>query len=444
MKIRDYIPLYNKILLLAGPVVLSQIGQVTVSLADNMMVGHVGTAELAAASFASNVFHIGMLFGIGICLGLTPIVGKAYSQKKEKQVGEYLKNGLFIHALMTILVVCIMGGASLFLNKMGQPEEVVELALPYFLQLVASLIPLFLFYSFKQFLEGVGNTKIAMYITLTSNTINIILNYLLIFGKLGFPELGLLGAGWATLISRIVMPIILIPIILKNKKYRHLFSIAYHSRLIKSKMLEILRIGIPIGFQVIVEITTFAAGAIMMGWLGKEALAGHQVALGIATMTYMISLGISSGTTIQISHEHGVKNYDILKRTVFASLHMVVSFMFIMGIVFVLLRNQLPFLFTEDINVVRIAAQLLIIAALFQIFDGVQVVLLGALRGLADVTVPMFMAFLSYAVLGLPVSYLFSIVLNFGAIGVWIGFLSGLGVAATLFTFRLKHLYKSF
>ncbi len=444
MKIRDYFPLYRKNLLLAGPVVLSQIGQVTVSLADNMMVGHVGTAELAAASFASSVFHIGMLFGIGICMGLTPLVGKVFSQEKDNQVGEYLKNGVFIHILMTVLIVAIMGGVSLFLNRMGQPEEVAKLAFPYFLQLVASLIPLFLFYSFKQFLEGVGNTKIAMYITLSSNTLNILLNYLLIFGKFGFPELGLPGAGWATLISRIVMPLMLIPVILKNKTYRHLFAIAYHSRLLKNKMKEILKIGVPIGFQVIIEVTTFAVGAIMMGWLGKEALAGHQVALGLASLTYMISLGVSAGTTIRVSHEYGVKNYTILMRSIYASLHLVVTFMFIMGILFVLLRNQLPFLFTKDVHVIVVAAQLLIIAALFQIFDGVQVVLLGALRGLSDVTVPMFMAFLSYAVLGLPVSYLFAIVLNFGAIGVWLGFLSGLSVAACLFTFRIRRLYRGF
>ena len=444
MKIKEYLPLYKTNLLLAGPVVLSQIGQVTVSLADNMMVGHVGTPELAAASFASSVFHIGMLFGIGICIGLTPLVGRAFSQKKDDEAGAYLKNGFFVHLVMSILIVFIMGGVSFFLNRMGQPVEVAKMALPYFLQLVVSLFPMLIFFSFTQFLEGVGNTKIAMYITLSSNLINIGLNYLLIFGKFGFPELGLLGAGWATLISRVCMPIMLIPVLMKNKSYRHLFAIAYHARFLKSKMREVLNVGIPIGFQVIVEITTFAVGAIMMGWIGAEALAGHQVALGLASMTYMISLGISSGTTIRVSHEYGVKNFQMLKRSVYASLHLVLLFMAIMGIVFVVFRHQLPLLFTTDVDVINVAANLLVIAALFQIFDGVQVILLGTLRGLSDVTIPMFMAFLSYSVVGLPVSYIASIVLGMGPIGVWIGFLCGLSVAAVLFSIRLKRIYKTF
>ncbi len=444
MNIRKYFPLYKKNLLLAGPVILSQIGQVTVNLVDNMMVGHVGTAELAAAAFATNVFMIGMLFGIGICIGMTPLVGQVFSQKKENEVGQYLKNGVFVHTILAIVLAAIMGIVSFFLNNMGQPEDVVILARPYFLLLVFSLIPMLVFYSFKQFLEGVGNTKIAMYITLSSNVINIVLNYVLIFGKLGFPAMGLLGAGWATLIARLSMPILLIPVILRNERYRQMFLSAMKADLIKSKIRELLRVGVPIGFQVIVEITTFGVGAIMMGWIGKEALAAHQVAIGLASMTYMISLGISSGTTIRVSHELGLKNYELLKQSVFASLHLVVLFMLTMGLVFVIFRNYLPFLFTEDVDVIVIAAQLLIIAALFQVFDGVQVVLLGALRGLSDVTIPMFMAFLSYAVLGLPVSYLFSIVLDIGPIGVWIDFLSGLGVAASLFAIRINRLYKGF
>ena len=438
MKLADYFPIYRRNLLLAFPVVLSQIGQVTVSLADNMMVGHVGTIELAAASFSINIFHIGMLFGIGVTMGLTPLVGHVFSQKKEQEVGEYLKNGLFLHVILSVIILIIMGFISFYLDLMGQPEAVIQEAIPYYLLLVASLFPMLLFYSFKQFLEGVGNTKIAMYITLTSNVVNIVLNYLLIYGKFGFPNLGLNGAGIATLIARILMPLMLIPFILKNKQFKNELRIAYYAQLNWGKIKEVFAVGFPIGLQIIVEVSTFSFGAIMMGWISKEALAAHQVAIGLASFTYMISLGLGAGTTILVSHARGTKDQLQLRRSIFASFHLVILFMSTMGIVFVVLRHQLPFLFTEDPAVVLIASNLLIVAALFQIFDGVQVILLASLRGLSDVKNPMFMAFISYMILGLPISYLFGVILEFGAIGVWIGFLSGLAFAAILFSFRLK------
>lgn len=438
MNIANYIPLYRKNLNLAFPVVLSQIGQVTVSLADNMMVGHVGTVELAAAAFSINIFHIGMLLGIGITMGLTPLVGNVYSQKKEQEVGEYLKNGLLLHIATTLLIAVIMYGVSFFLDQMGQPAAIIGKAKPYYLLQVASLFPVLIFYSFKQFLEGVGNTKIAMYITLTSNILNILLNYILIYGKLGFPTLGLNGAGIATLIARLIMPFILIPFIIKNRQFKREFQIAYHAKLNFKKIKEVFAVGFPIGLQIIVEVSTFSFGAIMMGWISKEALAAHQVAIGMASFTYMISLGIGAGTTIQVSHARGLRDQLQLRRNVYASFHLVVLFMSIMGVLFVLFRNYLPFLFTDDSAVVLVASNLLIVAALFQIFDGVQVVLLASLRGLSDVKHPMFMAFVSYMVLGLPISYLFGIVLDFGATGVWLGFLSGLAFAAVLFSFRLK------
>ncbi|WP_423127118.1 MATE family efflux transporter [Gaoshiqia sp. Z1-71] len=438
--ITTYLPLYKKNLNLAFPVILSQVGQITVSLVDNMMVGHAGTTELAAASFSNSIFHVGMLFGIGITMGITPLVGKVFSQHKEREAGEYLKNGFFLHILAAFVILVVMTGVSFFLDRMGQPAEVSEKAFSYFLLLVTSLVPLLLFYSFKQFLEGIGNTKLAMVITLTANLVNVVLNYLLIFGKFGFPEMGLNGAGVATLISRAVMPLLLIPVVLKNKRYKHLFSLAYQAKLQLKRIGELLAVGLPIGLQIIVEVLTFSLGAVMMGWLGKEPLAAHQIALGMASFTYMISLGVGAGTTIHVSHEYGAQNYPLLRQTIFASLHLILLFMSLMGIVFILLRFQLPYLFTEDPAVIRVAASLLIIAALFQVFDGTQVALLSALRGLSDVKVPMLMAFVSYSLVGIPVSYVCAFTLNMGSLGIWIGFLFGLAVAAVLFSLRLKKL----
>lgn len=439
MSISDYIPVYQKNLTLAVPVIFSQMGQVTVNLVDIMMVGHVGTTELAAASFAINVFHVGMLFGLGITMGITPLVGQSFNTKDPGRVGGWLKNGFLVHVIASILLCMLMSSVVFFMGRMGQREEVVQAAIPYFLIQVASLLPMMLFFSIKQFFEGAGNTKIAMMITIIANLVNIGLNYILIYGKLGFPIMGLNGSGVATLIARSIMPVIFLLIILKKPLFRVYFDSAKKARLEIVKIRRILSIGLSIGVQMIIEILAFSIGAIMIGWISKEALAGHQVAIGMASMTYMISFGLASGTAIRVSHAFGDCDRNELKHAILASLHIVVAFMLLMGILFVVLRNQLPHLFTNDPEVIKVAAGLLIVGAFFQIFDGVQVVLLGALRGMADVRIPMFIAFFSYIVVCLPISYLLAFVFNFGYPGVWIGFIFGLSTAAILFGLRLKY-----
>ncbi len=438
MVFSEYIPVYRKNLTLAIPVIFAQIGQVTVNLVDNIMVGHVGTADLAAASFAINIFNIGMLFGIGVTYALTPLVGHSYSSKKNENVGGWFKNGLLVHFVFSVLLCAVMSLLVFFMNQMGQSEEVVRKAVPFFLLQVASLIPMMLFFSIKQFFEGIGNTKIAMAITVIANIVNIALNYILIYGKLGFPALGLNGAGLASLCARILMPVLFLLFVLKKSSFRTYFNHARESGFEKEKIRKIAFIGLPIGLQLVIEVLSFSLGAIMLGWISKESIAGHQVAIGMASMTYMISFGLSSGTTIRISHAFGQRNRTELRKTVFASLHLVVAFMTLMGILFVLFRNYLPRLFTSDPAVISVAASLLVVAAFFQIFDGLQVVLLGVLRGIADVRVPMYLAFFSYIVLSLPTSYLFAFVLNMGPPGVWIGFVFGLSSAALFFGLRLK------
>ena len=444
MKFSDYIPVYRKNLTLAIPVIFSQLGQVTVNLADNMMVGHVGTTELAAASFAINVFHIGMLFGLGITLGLTPLVGQSFSARNKRNTASWFKNGVLVYFAASIVLSIFMSVLVLFMNRMGQSDEVVQKAIPYYLIQVSSLVPLMLFFSVKQFFEGIGNTKIAMVITIGANLLNIGLNYVLIYGEMGFPALGLNGAGYATLISRIIMPIVFVLIILKQKNFKGYLTDALHSGFEKLKIRRIISIGLPIGLQMVIEILAFSLGAIMLGWISKESLAGHQVAISMAAMTYMISFGLASGTTIRVSHAFGEHDLKEVKHAVYASLHMVIAFMSLMGILFVLLRNQVPLLFTSDPAVIKVAAGLLIVGAFFQIFDGIQVVLLGALRGIADVRIPMFMAFFSYIVVSLPISYLLAFVFNFGYSGVWIGFIFGLSTAAILFGLRLRNQIRKF
>lgn len=439
MKLAEYFPFYKRNLHLAMPVVISQIGQVSVMLIDNMMVGHVGTTELAASAFANNVFMVGMFFGMGITFGLTPLTGNSFGNGKMNEVVVWLKNGIFTHLFAGFGLNLIMAGIYFLLPYLGQTPDVVKLAKPYYLLLCLSYLPFMLFFSLKQFFEGTGNTKIAMHITISANIINIVFNYLLIFGKLGFPEMGLNGAGLGTLISRVAMPVLFFVYIIKTPVFKNYFVLAHQQLFDRQKIIRLLKIGIPIAFQIIVEGIAFSIGAIMMGWLGEVQLAAHQVAIGLASFTYMISLGISQANTIRVSHQMGVKDYKALKMAAIASTHLVLLFMSSMGIMFVFARNYLPFLFTVDTEVIKIAAGLLIIAAIFQVFDGLQVVMLSTLRGMADVKLPMFIAFFAYLVLGIPTSYLLAFPLMLGPQGIWYGYLVGLGAAGILFWFRFQH-----
>ena len=438
VKIGEYIPFYKRNLNLAMPVVLSQIGQVLVTLVDNIMVGHAGTVDLAASAFANNVFLIGMFFGMGVTYGLTPMVGKAYGNNRMNEVVLWLKNGMSIHFIAAIILTLIMFGVWFFLPLMGQTESVTELAKPYYLLLCFSYLPFMMFFSLKQFFEGVGNTKMAMQITLMANAINVVLNYVLIFGKLGFPAYGLVGAGIGTLISRIFMPLMFMVFILRYARFKRFFVLARLQVIEKVRMLALLKIGVPIGFQIIVEVITFSIGAVMMGWLGETELAAHQVAIGLAGFTYMISLGISQATTIRISHQLGKHNFESLRMAAMASTHLVLTFMTVMGLVFVFGRDLLPVLFTEDREVIALASNLLIVAAIFQVFDGLQVIMLSTLRGMADVKIPMMMAFIAYLFIGVPTSYVLTFNLNAGPAGIWYGYLAGLGSAGIMFYFKFK------
>jgi len=420
-------------------VVLSQLGQVSVSLVDNMMVGHVGTPELAAAAFTNSVFIIGMVFGMGLTFGLTPLVGTAFGEKDTHLMVTWLKNGLFTHLIAAVFLSAIMFSVYFILPYLGQSKDVVELARPYYILLCISYLPFMLFFSFKQFFEGIGNTKMTMHITLTANVVNTIVNYIFIFGKFGMPAMGLIGAGIGTLASRILMPIMFVGYILWHKKYLQFFISARAEKLQIQRILQLIKIGIPIAFQLIVEVTAFAVGAVMMGWIGETTLAAHQVAMGMASFTYMISLGVSQANTIRVSHQMGVKDYVSMKSAALASTHLVLAFMSFTALVFISGRKLLPYLFTMDPAVVEIAASLLIIAAIFQVFDGLQVVMLSSLRGLADVTVPMLIAFLAYLLIGLPTSYVLAFVFKIGAQGVWYGYVVGLATAGILFYFRFRN-----
>ncbi len=437
-----YLPYYKRNLKLAFPIVLSQAGQVMVQQVDTMMVGYVGTVELAASAFANSIFVIGMIIAMGFTFGLTPIVGHAYADNNKKYLQNLLVNSHVINIGFAVIISIVLYAISFAFPYMGQDESVWKLALPYFYTLVASLLPLIVFFTNKQFAEGIGNTKKAMYVTISSNIINLILNYLLIFGKFGFPEMGLLGAGIATLISRIYMAIVFVYIF----KYGNTFSDYYSSlkfRFINSASVKkLFSVGMPISIQLLLEVLAFALSGIMAGWLGVIPLAAHQIALGLASVSFMIIVGIGSATTIRVAHQFSNNNMESLLMAAKASIHIVLGFMLVTASLFFVFRNYLPRIYTQDPAVIIIAAQMLIAAAVFQLFDGLQVVMISILRGFGDVKPAMRYAFIAYILINLPLGYLLAFTLGYGLIGIWIGIIVGLAVASIMFYMRFRTLMK--
>lgn len=439
---KEYLPFYKRNLKVAIPVMLSQAGQVLVQQVDNMMVGAVGTTELAAAAFANSVFVMGLVFGMGLTFGLTPLVGHAWAKKNKQEAGELLHNSFNTNIIFTIILTAVMWILSYFFEHMGQTADVAKLSVSYYRILVISFIPFMLFFTFKQFAEGLAETKQAMVITLIANVVNIIFNYVLIFGKFGFPSLGLEGAGYSTLISRAITPILFLYIFIKNPKFSDYYWIARKAKPQFDKVKQLMKVGFPIAMQILLEVAAFALSGIMMGWIGEIPLAAHQIAIGLASVTFMIVTGIGSGTTIRVSHQYSTNDFTSMQKAANASIHMVILLMGITAVLFAVFRFQLPYLYSRDAAVVAMASQLLIMAAIFQLFDGLQVVLLSILRGVADVKHSMVYAFIAYILVNIPISYLLAFTFELGPIGIWIGFVFGIGLASLLFYMRINKIYK--
>ncbi len=440
MQIEKYKPHLREGFQLAFPVMLSQLGHVTMGVADNVMVGNLGAAHLAGAGLANVAFNFLLLFGIGVSYAITPLVATADGERNDGQIASILKHGLLINVLNSFVLIAIVSVGMNVLYYIHQPPEVVKLATPYLSIITFSLIPILIFQTFRQFTEGLSLTRIAMIIVIASNFVNIGLNYVLIYGHFGFPALGLNGAGYATLISRILMAVAFAGFVYfapRFKKYRLGFSIGSYSRKLISKMLHI---GLPAGLQFIFEVAAFDFSLVMMGWLGTSALAAHQIAINLATISYMTTSGLAAAATIRVSNFLGKKDYVNLRQAAYALLGLAMVIMSAWAILFIAGRDLLPHFYVTDENVISIAGPLLIIAGLFQLSDGAQVVCIGALRGLQDVKVPSLLIFVSYWIIGLPLGYCFTFIFDWGAIGIWIGLLIGLTLTASAMFVRFYRL----
>lgn len=441
-KIKTYKEHFKEITLLSLPIIGGQVGHIIASISDNVMIGHVGSTELAAVSFANNIFFTFFLIGIGLSIGLTPLVAKENVNNNKLNCRKYLKNGIITNTLFGLVLTLILFILTFLMPYMGQPEKVTELAIPYFRLLTYSVIPYMIFLAFKQFLEGMSKPVPANMIILIANILNIILNYILIFGHLGFDALGIVGAGIATLISRILMLVFVILIMLKANEFKEFIVKLDLKKYSLIKMIKITKLGIPIGLQYFFEVGAFSAGGIIMGWVGKDQLAAHQIALNIAAIPFLIFTGVGSAVTITMSNYKNQNRIENLKRSGHTAMIATIIFSAITATIFMVFNQFLPSLYNNEEKVIQFASTFMILAAVFQFSDGLQAVILGILRGMEDVKLPAIVTTISYWFIAIPLCYLLTFTLNMGGVGVWYGYLIGLTFTAGTLFYRFEYLRK--
>lgn len=440
MNFKDYLPYYKRNIRVAVPVMITQAGQYMVQLADNIMVGHLGTSELAGVAFANSILVMGNVFAIGFSQGVTPHIGQYYGEGRFAMASKYFRHGLFLNGLLSIALCAVMFIPYILMNSMGQDPDIIQYSRSYYSVTVISTIPFIIFYAIRQFSEGIGITKYAMYITLGCNLFNVALNWVLIYGKFGAPQMGVQGAAVATLVSRVIMVIWFITLLIKKYPYRHYLKFFNTLKLEIKVIKSILSTSAPLSIQNLIEVAAFSLSAIMIGWIGKHTLAAHQIAMSMSSLSFMIAIGIGAAATIRVSHQFGEKNYVGTKMAGIASIHMSMAFMGSFGIIFIILRKFIPWIYTGDPIVQQIASNLLIMAALFQVFDALQLSCLASLRALKDVKIPLLCSIIAYFFICLPCGYLFGFVLDMGAMGVWVGLTLGLAFAGVLFYIRFTRL----
>lgn len=441
---KKYKPHYISNLHLAIPVVISQLGHTLVHTSDSIIVGQfAGTTALAAASLVNSIFMVIMMIGIGISYGLTPLIAQENGKNNFFECGKLLVNSLFLNLFFGLILYFIMYFGSVFvINHLQQQPEVVVQAKPYLKLLSISIIPLMLFLTFKQFAEGLGFTKQAMTITILGNIINILIGITLVKGLFGIPPFGISGVGYSTLIDRCLMAFVMCFYVLKSNHFKKYLTYFYNFKFSINRLKRIFKLGAPTALQYTFEVSAFSGAAIIIGTIGTVEQAAHQVALNLASTTYMMASGIAAAATIKTGYNIGSKDFKSLRLSAISSYHIALAFMSLTALLFVAFNNYLPMLYSKDAKVIQIAASLLLIAAIFQLFDGAQVVGLGVLRGMGDVNIPTLITFLAYWVFGLPVGYYLSIYLEMGVYGIWFGLTLALLVTSILLFYRFNVISK--
>ena len=422
---RKYKSDYRAIISLAVPIIIGQLGGIITGMADTLMVGWHSTHELAASSFVNNVTNAFIITGTGFSFGLTPIVSEALAQKRCHVIGHWLKSSLVANMLTSLIIVAVLMGLYLNIERMGQPEELIPIIKPYFAVVMISMFFLMAANAFRQFVESITDAKVSMWILLIGNTLNIVGNYILIYGKCGLPEMGLYGAGISTLVSRIVMLLMFIGVFVCRRKYAPYRLGFAASRTDRTSLHRLNTLGWPIGLQQGVEAATFCFTAIMVGWLGSMELAAHQIAITISTVSYIIFLGLGSAVAIRTGFFKGANDWARVRKITVAGLHIGLMTATIVCIVLWSIHKDVSSIFTDSAEVTAFIAILLPIVIVYQFFDGMQIILANALRGLADVKAIMWISFVTNVLIAIPVGYLLGFRCGMGIAGIWIAYPTG-------------------
>ncbi|MBS7333916.1 MAG: MATE family efflux transporter [Weeksellaceae bacterium] len=443
---------------LAFPVMITQAGQISVNIIDTIMVGGLGgkfdnikdesisKVALAATSLGNSLFFAVLVFAFGFSFALSPLIAAEDSKGDKKNAANYFTHSLIMNVTLAFLLFLLITFAQPLLHFMKQPADVIEACIPYLNIMTFSMIPLMIFQSFRQLSEGLSLTIPVTIATILGNVVNILLNYGWIYGNWGFPRLEVEGAAWGTFVARVVMMIFLLVVLFNFKKTREVLKLVSFKNIQKKYFRKISNIGIPTALTSFFEMSAFSLAAFICGYtftdsiadqeLAKVNLAAHQIAINLASTTFMMCTGLGVAATVRIGNQLGLKDYKTLREAGWSCIILVLGFMFVCGIAFILLRYQLPTIYVENTEVINLAAQLLIIASLFQLSDGLQLVVLGALRGMTDVRIPSILTFVAYWLIAIPIGTILAIVFEMRAFGMWIGLGLGLTASAIMLVYR--------
>lgn len=426
---------YKNLTYLGVPIIIGQLGNLILNFADTLMIGHHSTEELAAAAFVNNMFTLVIIFAIGFTYAVTALVGILYGQENTHRIGELMKSATAANTCMALFLSFIMIVLYLNVHRLGQPEELLPLIRPYFLIQLVSLPFVCWFNTFRQFTDGITDTKVAMWILIGGNVMNIFGNWILIYGNLGMPEMGLLGAGLSTMISRIMMTIVMVGIFFVSKKYREYKEGWNTGKVHYADFKKITVLGFPLALQMGMETAAFSLSSLMVGWFGTESLAAHQVMLTISQLGYMIYYGLAAAVAVRISNFMGQRDFLAVRRTATAGIHLVFLLALVTSVPVFIFRHIIGGLFTDNVNVISMVSMTIIPFMIYQFGDGMQCNYANTMRGTANVRPLIWIAFISYFVVSLPLGYIFGVIMNYKLLGVWYAFPFGLTLSGILYYF---------
>lgn len=425
---------------LAVPIIIGNVGQTLITLTDNIMVGRLGADSLGAAGFTGGLFFVFLIFGIGILAPTAALFAQSHSRNQDDEGGEWLRHSVFTATLISMVLMAALWLMTPLMSHMGQTAEVVRQSEGFAGYLILSMFPSLIYQAYKQFTDGIGKTTVGMYVMIVCVLLNILGNYVFINGHFGFPAMGLNGSGLATLLCRVLMALMMVAYVHRHPEFKKYFALRWRRSLQNGRIKELFRLGIPNGLTYIFEVGAFTFSSVMMGWLGAAPLAAHQISLNLASISFLVTVGIGAAGTIRVGFENGSEKFKEARYAGRVAMILGAAYMFFSAIFVYFTRGSLAAIYTNDYEVIAYASSFLVVAAAFQFFDGVQAVAVGILRGLQDTKWPSILAFIAYWVIGLPIGYYMAFKMDMQGPGIWWGLFIGLVFTAIFLTLRFERI----